>query len=91
MAGPLHRAGAAEPAERELARARGRLAHFAEEHARYTAAVDAGDVSRAVVWASEAVDLIDDLPPAAEIVQRMVSEAGLALDRGLASCDDADR
>jgi hypothetical protein len=33
--------------------------------------------------ASEAVDLIRDLPPAAEIVARMLSEASAALERGL--------
>jgi nitronate monooxygenase len=65
--------------------------HVAEEHARYMAAADAGDVARAVVWASEAVDLIADLPPAAEIVARMVREAGLALERGLAARSAADR
>jgi nitronate monooxygenase len=66
-------------------------ATFAEEHQRYAAAAEAGDVSRAVVWASEAVDLIRDLPPAADIVERMVSEARAALERGRALCDDADR
>ena len=54
-------------------------AQVAEERERYVAAAEVGDVSSAVVWASEAVDLIRDLPPAAEIVQRMVSEAGAAL------------
>ena len=61
------------------------------EQQRYAAAAQAGDVSSTVVWASEAVDLIRDLPPAAEIVQRMVSEASAALQRGLARRDDADR
>ena len=62
----------------------------AQEQKRYAAADQAGDVATAVVWASEAVDLIRDLPPAAEIVERMVSEAGAALKRGLALCADAD-
>jgi hypothetical protein len=44
-----------------------------------------------VVWASEAVDLIRDAPPAAEIVERMVREAGAALERGHALRDAADR
>jgi hypothetical protein len=43
------------------------------------------------VWASEAVDLIRDLPPAAEIIQRMVSAAGTALERGLALRAEPDR
>ena len=66
-------------------------ARFAEEHRRYAAAAEASDVSVAVVWASEAIDLIRDLPPAAEIVERMVSEAGAALERGLALRAAADR
>jgi nitronate monooxygenase len=57
--------------------------HLAQEQERYAAAAEAGDVSSAVVWASEAVDLIHDLPTAAEIVSRMVSEAGAALEHGL--------
>ena len=48
-------------------------------------------MSRAVVWASEAIDLIRDLPPAAEIVQCMVSEASAALERGLALRRDPDQ
>lgn len=64
--------------------------HLAEERERYAAAA-VGDVLSAVVWASEAVDLIRDLPPAAEIIRRMVSEASAALERGLALRDDANR
>ena len=66
-------------------------AQVAEERERYFAAAEVGDVSSAVVWASEAVDLIRDLPPAAEIIQRMVSEAGAALERGLALRAEPDR
>ncbi|MGH6904464.1 MAG: nitronate monooxygenase, partial [Geminicoccaceae bacterium] len=64
---------------------------LAKERERYAAAAEAGDVSSAVVWAGEAVDLIRDLPPAGEIVQRMASEAGAALARGVALRADADR
>ena len=64
---------------------------LAAEQERYATAAEVGDVSRAVVWASEAVDLIHDLPPAADIVERMVSEAGAALGRGLALRSGADR
>ena len=66
-------------------------AQIAEQHERYRAAAEAWDVSTAVVWASEAVDLIRDLPPAAEIVARMVSEAVAALERGRALREAADR
>jgi nitronate monooxygenase len=64
---------------------------LAAERERYAAAAEAGDVSRAVVWASEAIDLVRDLPPAAELVHRMVREAGAALERGRALQSDADR
>lgn len=64
---------------------------LAAEQERYGTAAEVGDISRAVVWASEAVDLIHDLPPAADIVERMVSEAGAALERGLALRSGADR
>jgi nitronate monooxygenase len=66
-------------------------AQIAEERERYFVAAEVGDVSSAVVWAGEAIDLIRDLPPAAEIVQRMVSEAGAALERGLALRAEPDR
>jgi nitronate monooxygenase len=66
-------------------------ARVGEERERYLAAAEVGDVSSAVVWASEAVDLIRDLPPAAAIVERMVNEASAALERGLALQSDADR
>jgi hypothetical protein len=44
-----------------------------------------------VVWASEAVDLIHDVPSAAELVERMVSEASAALERTRALCGAAER
>jgi nitronate monooxygenase len=46
-----------------------------EEAARYAEARAAGDFSTAAVIAGEAVDLITEIPPAAEIVDRMVTEA----------------
>lgn len=46
------------------------------EAARYAAARKAGDFDIAAVIAGEAVDLIDDVPPAAIIVERVVSEGG---------------
>jgi nitronate monooxygenase len=63
----------------------------AEERERYAAAARVGDVSSAVVWASEAVDLIRDLPPAAELIERMISEATAALERAVALRGDPDR
>ena len=51
------------------------LQHQDEEAARYAAARAAGDLDTAAVIAGEVVDLITDVPPAAEIVQRMVTSA----------------
>ena len=45
------------------------------ENARYVAAQAKGDLSTIVVWASESVDLIDDIEPAGTILKRIVGEA----------------
>ncbi len=48
------------------------LAQVAErEQPGYQAAAAAGDFDTAVVFAEEAVDLITDVPPAAELVRRI--------------------
>ncbi len=57
------------------------LQHQDEEAARYAAASAANDFDTAAVIAGEAVDLIDDVPPAAEVIQRMVSGATQLLAR----------
>lgn len=62
--------------EAELARATER------EIAEYQAAAQAGDFDTAVVWASEAIDLIHDVPSAAEIIARIVAEAQARLHAG---------
>jgi nitronate monooxygenase len=49
------------------------------EMARYQAAAEGGDVDTAVVFAGEVADLINDLPPAGEIVTRLVADAELVL------------
>ena len=51
------------------------LQHQAEEAERYAAARAAGDFDTAAVIAGEAVDLIADVPPAGEVIERMVAEA----------------
>ncbi|HUN44984.1 MAG TPA: nitronate monooxygenase [Stellaceae bacterium] len=51
------------------------MQHQEAEAARYAAARAAGDFDVAGVIAGEAVDLVTDIPPAAEIVARMVREA----------------
>ena len=52
-----------------------------EEAARYDAARAAGDFDTAAVIAGEAVDLISDIPPASEIVERVATEAEALLVR----------
>ena len=51
------------------------LQHQNEEAEKYFAAREKGDFDIAGVVAGEAVDLIADIPPAGEIVDRMVNEA----------------
>jgi nitronate monooxygenase len=56
--------------------AEGRLAEVrADESGRYHAAARAGDCDTAVVWASEAIDLIGGIDSAADIVHRISAEA----------------
>ena len=57
------------------------LQRQAEEAARYDAARAAGDFDTAAVIAGEAVDLIGDIPPAGEIVERVATEAEALLVR----------
>jgi nitronate monooxygenase len=48
----------------------------------YRAARDSGDIETAVLFAGEGSGLIRDCPPAAEIIARMVSEAGALITGG---------
>jgi nitronate monooxygenase len=48
----------------------------------FRAAVGEGDVETAMVWAGEAVDLISDVAPAAELVRRIGAEAEACLRHG---------
>jgi nitronate monooxygenase len=52
------------------------LQHQQDESARYDAARGAGDFDTAAVIVGEGLDMIHDVPPAAEIVERMSREAG---------------
>lgn len=61
------------------------LQQIEDEAARYAAAREAGDFDVAAVIAGEAVDLIDDVPPAAIIVERVVSEAARLLGAAAAA------
>jgi len=51
------------------------LMQHPEEADRYAKARETGDFDMAAVIAGEAVDLIGDIPPAGEIVERMTREA----------------
>ncbi len=59
----------------------------AQEKAVLAAASD--DFSARVVWAGEGVDLIDDVPSAAEIIERIVAQAAETLARGARSVHGA--
>ena len=64
------------------------LQQQAEEAARYDAARAAGDFDTAAVIAGEAVDMIGDIPPAGEIVERVAAEAEALLAGGVKSVSD---
>jgi len=55
------------------------MQHQAAEADRYDKAKAAGDFDTAAVIAGEAVDMISDIPPAAEVVDRMVRQASALL------------
>ncbi len=56
-------------------------ARQAEEEKAYLAAKD-DDFTTRVVWAGEGVDLVNDIPPAAEIIERTVAQAAQTLLNG---------
>lgn len=63
---------------------RGREDELARDHeARraYVAAIEGNDVDAVSIWCSEAIDLIDDVEPAADLVGRLAVDAAAALAR----------
>jgi nitronate monooxygenase len=65
---------------------RGKEAELAQDEgarARFRAAADRGDLSAAPVWASEAIDLITAIAPAADLLGQLAAEAETALARAL--------
>lgn len=58
-----------------------------ELQAAFQAAAERGDPSGAVFWAGEALDLVRDLIPAAELIPALVHDAGRALRQ---ACPDDD-
>jgi nitronate monooxygenase len=69
-------------AERWYGRETELLEHQEEEASRYVEAREHGNFDVAAVIAGEAVGLIHDAPPAAEIVARIIREAEVLLSRG---------
>jgi nitronate monooxygenase len=55
------------------------MQHQADEAARYDKARNEGDFDTAAVIAGEGVDMISDIPPARDVVDRMVKEASALL------------
>jgi nitronate monooxygenase len=49
----------------------------------YQRGVASGEFPPQPVWASQAIALIDDLPPAADVVDRLAAQASAALTRAL--------
>jgi nitronate monooxygenase len=47
-------------------------------------ATKADDFSARVIWAGEGVDLVKDLPSAAELIERIIDEAASVLTRATA-------
>ncbi|WP_040809358.1 NAD(P)H-dependent flavin oxidoreductase [Nocardia concava] len=62
----------------------GELAHDEAAKRAYREAVARGELPPGPVWASEAVDLIDSLQPAADLVPALAAEAEAALNRATA-------
>lgn len=51
--------------------------------ARGRAALSSGDIDGGLIWASQAIGLIDDIPSCAELIEGMVSECRAAMREGL--------
>lgn len=55
--------------------------------ARGRAALESGDIDAGVVWASQAIGLLDDIPTCAELLEQMVAECRGAMAAGLRTFD----
>ena len=78
MAGPLHRSVRLPGTNGAIEKDELRTVHC---QADYREAAARGDLDVIPVWASEAVDLITDLRPAADLVAALAAEAELTIDR----------
>lgn len=56
--------------------------------ARGRAALETGDVDSGLVWASQVVGLVEDIPSCAELIERMVADCKAAMLRGLRAFED---
>jgi nitronate monooxygenase len=55
--------------------------------ARGRAALERGEVDAGLIWASQVVGLVEDIPTCAELVERMVTDCREAMVRGLRAFD----
>lgn len=55
--------------------------------ARGRAALTGGNVDEGLVWASQVIGLIDDIPTCAELIERMISECRAAMLEGIKAFD----
>ncbi len=62
--------------------------HHLVAGARGRSALESGDVDGGLVWASQVVGLIHDIPTCAELIERMVADCRAALGRGRAMYAD---
>lgn len=56
--------------------------------ARGRAALETGAVDDGLVWASQVIGLVDDIPTCAELVERMVSDCRMAMQHGMEAFAD---
>jgi NADH:quinone reductase (non-electrogenic) len=57
--------------------------------ARGRAALESGDVNGGIVWASQVVGLIDDIPSCSDLIERIVLECREALETALSSANSS--
>ncbi|WP_375197575.1 nitronate monooxygenase, partial [Sphingobium sp.] len=50
--------------------------------ARGRAALESGEVDGGLLWAGQAIGLIDDVPSCAELIERIVAECRVVIARG---------
>jgi NADH:quinone reductase (non-electrogenic) len=56
--------------------------------ARGRAALESGEVDAGLVWASQVIGLVDDVPTCAELIERIVADCRAALEKGMGAFAD---